>query len=74
MAFKKLDDYPTDFRAADENGRVHVVECYRKDIRALMDVLLESHGDDFSTCLDEAQGGADEKPHYVILKVNPGAL
>lgn len=77
MAFQKMDDYPDNFRNADENGRVHVVECSRQDARALIDILTkgrELEGDDLTTAIDEAQGGADEKAHYLIIKVNPGSL
>lgn len=60
--------YPTDFKRANDDGRVHYWVMNREDARALMDGVVE---DGLMEMLDEAQGDAQSngQPQYVILCV-----
>lgn len=62
------NEYPTNFKAADEDGRVEFIHVSIEEARKLVDEISD---DVLNVVLDTVQGARsqDGKKHYVILAV-----
>ena len=65
---QKPNAYPTNFRAADDDGTVQFIEMTVAEARTLVDQIEDNT---LAEGLDMAQGDASitGKAHYVILRV-----